>query len=269
MSAKPDRFAFGKNWSDYVDKNFSEERLGISQSHLLAFLERDDLRGLSFLDIGCGSGIHSLAAWRSGAERVFSFDYDADSVAASRKLWHLAGEPANWHVEQGSVLDEDYLRSLGSFDIVYSWGVLHHTGAMWKAVELAAIPMKPDGRFYIALYSKDIYRDWEHWVEVKQAYHEAGRLKRLWMEWVYAWETTIRTDLRKRRNPFKRMRRFKRMRGMSYWVTVRDWVGGWPMEFAGDQETVEFCAQRGLALERMKTGEGNTEFLFRRADRPT
>jgi 2-polyprenyl-6-hydroxyphenyl methylase/3-demethylubiquinone-9 3-methyltransferase len=263
--APEDRFAFGKNWSSFVDKNFDEERLAISQAHLLAFLGRDDLKGQTFLDIGCGSGIHSLAAWRAGAERVFSFDFDADSVSASRKLWRLAGEPDNWQIERGSVLDERYLRSLGEFDVVYSWGVLHHTGAMWKAVELASVPMRSDGCFYIALYSKDIYRDWERWVEIKRAYHHSGRLRRLWMEWCYAWDTTIRRDLWRLRNPLRTIRRFKRMRGMSYWVTIRDWVGGWPTEFAGDQETVDFCARLGLRLERMKTGEGNTEFLFRRA----
>src|SRR5438309_4149357 len=71
MSASEERFTFGKNWSDYVAKYYSPERLRTAQGHLLEFLKLDNLNGRSFLDIGCGSGLHSLAAWRSGSSSVF------------------------------------------------------------------------------------------------------------------------------------------------------------------------------------------------------
>ena len=114
------RFGFGANWADYIDKNFSEERVDISRRHLLGFLKLNDLKGKTFLDIGCGSGLHSLAAWRSGAEQVVSFDYDQNSVATTKKLQELSGSPKNWIVLQGSVLDELFIDSLPKSDIVYS-----------------------------------------------------------------------------------------------------------------------------------------------------
>jgi SAM-dependent methyltransferase len=259
------RFAFGRNWKDFVATALNEERQRIAKAHLLEFLRLPDLSGRSFLDIGCGSGIHSLAALQAGA-KVYSFDYDQDSVDAARMVWESVGKPGDWHIERGDVLDEAYIRGLGSFDIVYSWGVLHHTGEMWRAVQTAAIPLKPDGLYYIALYSREAYPDWERWLEIKQAYNRSGPMKRFLMECSYVWTTTIQSDLIRFRNPLRTIREHKRSRGMAYWTDIRDWLGGWPMEFAGNQETVTFCEGIGLRLVHMKTGEGNTEYLFTRKE---
>ena len=150
------RFEFGNNWHQFIQKNFGPERVRISKKHLLDFIERDDLKGLTFLDIGCGSGLHSIAALEAGAVSVRGFDYDANSVATSRYLQAQVGNPSNWTVEQGSVLDDTFVRNLGAYDLVYSWGVLHHTGDVWHAIRNAAACVRPGGMFYIALYSADV-----------------------------------------------------------------------------------------------------------------
>lgn len=260
------RFGFGANWADYIDKNFSDERVEISRCHLLGFLKLDDLKGKTFLDIGCGSGLHSLAAWRSGAEQVVSFDYDQNSVATTKKLHELSGSPKNWVVMQGSVLDKEFMDSLPKSDIVYSWGVLHHTGSMWKAIENAAQCVHESSVFYIALYSTDVYVDppAEYWLKIKREYNFANPVKKVWMEWSYAWRDSIRGCLVRGKSPLAHMREYKLSRGMSYWHDVRDWLGGYPMEFAGNKET-EVFARNTLKLEliHIKAGEGNTEFLFR------
>lgn len=261
------RFGFGANWADYIQKNFSDERVEISRRHLLGFLKLDDLHGKTFLDIGCGSGLHSLAAWRSGAERVVSFDYDANSVATTRKLHELSGSPQNWVVMQGSVLDRSFVDSLPKSDIVYSWGVLHHTGSMWEAIENSARCMQDNSVFYIALYSKDVYVSppHEYWLDVKRAYNLATPLKKRWMEWQYAWRDCIRRHLVRGKLPISFMKAYKHSRGMSYWHDVKDWLGGYPMEFAGNKETEIFGRDKlGLELIHIKAGEGNTEFLFKK-----
>jgi len=258
------RFGFGENWADYVEQHFSEEKIEQSLAHLLDFLKRSDLRGLSFLDIGCGSGLHSLAAHKSGADPIFSFDYDENSVATTRKLCETVGRPESWVVEQGSVLDEAYMGQLPKADLVYSWGVLHHTGDMWKAVRNALIPVKPGGLFYIALYASEMYVDppASHWIKIKKQYNQASNLKKRQMEWGYALHHTIIPELRSLRNPLKAMNAY-RPRGMTYWTDVRDWLGGWPMEFAGLWETAEYVKrERGLDLVNVNTGEACTEFLF-------
>ena len=243
--------------------------MDISQRHLLGFLKLGDLHGKTFLDIGCGSGLHSLAAWRAGAEQVVSFDYDENSVATTKSLHELSGSPANWVIMQGSVLDEKFMDSLPKSDIVYSWGVLHHTGSMWKAIENAARCLHESSMFYIALYSKDVYVDppAEYWLKIKREYNFANPLKKLWMEWRYAWRDSIRGCLKQGKSPLTHMQEYKLSRGMSYWHDVRDWLGGYPMEFAGNKET-EVFARKNLNLEliHIKAGEGNTEFLFRPVD---
>lgn len=261
------RFGFGRNWSEFVDAHFSEERIQEAQGHLLRFLQLPSLEGKRFLDIGCGSGLHSLAALRAGAEHIRSFDYDPDSVRTTQKLREFAGNPEHWQISQGSVLDRDFMATLDPADIVYSWGVLHHTGDMWTAIANAALPLSPDGVFYIALYSKDVYIDPppEYWLSVKRRYNKAGSLVKRLMEWHYAWQTSIKPDLRNFRNPLRLIMSYASSRGMSYWTDVRDWLGGYPMEFAGNAETKAFCLDRlGLELIHISAGEGNTEFLFRR-----
>lgn len=261
------RFGFGKNWAQFIEGHLNEERIAEAQQHLLRFLGRKDLDGQTFLDIGCGSGLHSLAALRAGAKRIVSFDYDPDSVATTRHLRSFADDPPHWQIMQGSVLDEAFMRDFDAADIVYSWGVLHHTGDMWRAIDNASIPLSKTGVFYIALYSSDVYLDPppEFWLDVKRRYNEAGPIMKRWMEWQYAWRESIYPDLKNGRNPVKLIVGYAASRGMSFWTDVRDWLGGYPMEFAGNEETKRFCRdQLGLELINISAGEGNTEFLFRR-----
>jgi hypothetical protein len=260
------RYGFGKNWEEFVKLRFSEERLKASLDHMLWFLGRRDLQGQSFLDIGSGSGLHSLAAFRAGARRIHSFDYDPDSVRTTLALREMAGNPAHWTVEQGSVLDPEYMRKLEPADIAYSWGVLHHTGEMWKAIENAAIPIAPNGVFYIALYTSDVFikPSAQYWLDIKRRYNQAGAWGKRLMEYDYAWRNTIFPSLVRLRNPLPVLLGRNQTRGMSYWTDVKDWLGGWPMEFAGIAETKAFAKGLGLELLNVNAGEANTEYLFRR-----
>ena len=220
------RYGFGKNWADFIEKNFSEDAVTAAQNRLTEFLRVNSLAGRTFLDIGCGSGLHSLAAYRLGAERVISFDYDHDSVATTERLRRHAGKPANWTVGQGSVLDRPFLEALDKADVIYSWGVLHHTGDMWDAIRNAALPMKPDGIFYIALYSADAYVDpaAAYWLKIKRRYNLQGPIGKRLMEWWYVWKFHIVPTWKAGGNPLDLMRR-SHDRGMIFWTDVRDWLG--------------------------------------------
>jgi SAM-dependent methyltransferase len=263
------RFGFGKNWADFIDKRLSPEVIDDSQRHMSGLLHTSDLSGKVFLDIGCGSGIHSLAALRMGAERIISFDYDADSVATTKRVREFAGAPTNWEVMQGSVLDPAFMTSLPKADLVYSWGVLHHTGDMWSAVRHAGSRMKDDGVFYIALYSSDNYVDPtpDYWMKLKRAYNLASKRRKRWMEWLYMIRFHFFPSIKAGQNPLNLMRDYGE-RGMTYWTDVRDWLGGWPMDFASLHETQQFCAREfGFSLVNLKTGEGCTEYIFTRPGR--
>lgn len=266
-----DRFAFGKNWQSFLDKHFDEGRLEVAKRHLMDFLGRDTLKGRTFLDIGSGSGIHSLAAWRAGAERVVSFDYDPNSVAATRRMHALAGAPERWTVLQGSVLDADFIATLPKSDIVYSWGVLHHTGAQWVALRHALSRVADDGELYIALYTADAYLKPtpDEWLDLKQAYNRKGPLGKMAMEWAYLWDAIAGRQISGLGKILDLARSYRESRGMSMMVDVRDWLGGWPMEFSTLREVMDVCCgEGGLSLRRLSSGEANNEYLFahQRAD---
>ncbi len=267
MTKEELRFGFGRNWKDYIEKNLSDEAVEASKKWLLEFLGMKDLAGKSFLDIGCGSGLHSLAAFRAGAREIFAFDYDANSVAASQYCHRFAGSPGNWGIVQGSVLDESFMSQLPEADIVYSWGVLHHTGDVWGAIRNAAGRVAKGGWFYIALYSADVQKPpytAEFWLDVKRSYLKSSWFGRRRWEWWYIWNFMIDRKLWRLPEFFQRMRTHKKDRGMNLMTDIRDWLGGWPMEFVYDAEVVKFCEQLGFELKRMDTGKANTEFLFRR-----
>ncbi len=255
-------FSFGENWYEYVKAHFSQERVTLARDHLAGFLGTEDLKGLDFVDVGCGSGIHSLAAMQLGAERTVSFDLDPMSVRAATQVREKIGSPENWTIMEGSALDPEFLAGLGQFDVVYSWGVLHHTGRMWEAVRNAATLVKPGGRFYIALYTTD-YKS-GYWLKTKQKYNAASAPMKRLMEARYALKGTFIPLLLQRRSPFKYLKEY-RGRGMSFYTDVKDWLGGLPYEHAKPEEVLRFGrTELGMELINLATGEGCSEYLFRK-----
>ena len=208
----------------------------------------------------------SLAAWKLGA-RVFSFDVDGQSVECTRQLrkLHADGE-SRWQIEPGSALDRDFLNNLGLFDVVYSWGVLRHTGEMWNAVEKAIPSVAPSGQSFIAIYN-DQGPTSVRWRKIKKLYNHVPRLFRLVILSATLWRiwglTTVRNFIRLK--PFHTWNTYKSNRGMNAWRDLVDWVGGYPFEVAKPEEIIQFCRDRGLRLTKLRTcggGRGCNEFIF-------
>ena len=133
-------FSFGENWQKFLD-DVHPGALRVMTGYVTDWLGAD-LKGLDTIDIGSGQGLTSLVIHRAGAD-VTSLDVDAHSVAATRRVFEGAGKPASWRVIHGSILDPALVRDLGSFDLVISWGVLHHTGSVWRAIDHAASLVRP------------------------------------------------------------------------------------------------------------------------------
>jgi 2-polyprenyl-3-methyl-5-hydroxy-6-metoxy-1,4-benzoquinol methylase len=267
------RFEFGKNWSSYL-ATLDDEQIAEAARSLSSMLGQDSLHGLTFIDVGCGSGLFSLAAARLGADRVHSFDFDPDSVGCARALrerFEFASD--RWAIEEGSALDAEYLESLGTFDIVYSWGVLHHTGHMERALDNVSRLVAPQGALYISIYNDQGLQS-RIWRMIKRIYnHLPASLRMPYVAAVIApsellslWKSTVRL------RPMAYVRswtQYKRQRGMSRAHDLVDWVGGYPFEVASPERIFTFYRDRGFQLSELTTcggGLGCNQFLFRRAD---
>lgn len=266
-----ERFEFGKNWSAFLSV-LNEDRILEAEKSLKEMLETDDLQGKTFLDIGSGSGLFSLAARRLGA-KVFSFDFDSNSFACTKELKRRFFErDENWTIEQGSALDKNYVESLGKFDIVYSWGVLHHTGKMWEALSNAALPVKDGGKLFVAIYN-DTGSQVGRWKWIKKTYCGLPRV----LKTPFAVLAILPEESKKFAKSLITLKpqtyinswtKYQSSRGMNRWYDIVDWVGGYPYEVAAPDEMFEFYKTRGFELAKMKckgVGLGCNEFVFRKA----
>jgi 2-polyprenyl-6-hydroxyphenyl methylase/3-demethylubiquinone-9 3-methyltransferase len=267
--AAGERFAFGENWQRFLSV-LDDRRIRQAEESLRYMLEAPDLAGRSFLDIGCGSGLFSLAARRLGAH-VHSFDCDPQSVACAWELRrrYCPGD-TSWTIEEGSALNTSYLANLGCFDVVYSWGVLHHTGSIWQALENAATLVAGGGKLFISIYN-DQGPISNRWRVIKRTYNRLPMALRFLVTIPVLihleWRRAVKDFWRLR--PFETWRNAGKQRGMSPWRDLVDWVGGYPFEVAKPEAIFDFYLRRGFTLRRLVTCGGSlgcNEFVFVRKE---
>ncbi len=264
------RFAFGENWREFLAV-VDERRIASAQAAMAGMLGLARLDGLGFLDVGSGSGLSSLVATRMGADRVHSFDYDEGSVACTRELKRrFIPEAEHWTVERGDATDPAYVHALGPWDVVLSWGVLHHTGSMWPALDTVCGAVADGGRLFIAIYNDQGWRS-RAWRVVKKAYVEGSPARRR----VLVEACAVLFGLRSvagaiaagDSDALRAALSGRRGRGMSARHDVVDWVGGYPFEVARPEEVLSFCRRRGLELVALDTVGGRlgcNQYVFRR-----
>jgi 2-polyprenyl-6-hydroxyphenyl methylase/3-demethylubiquinone-9 3-methyltransferase len=263
------RFSFGRNWASFL-KRLNQARIAEAEKNLIEFLGEKSLDGRSFLDVGSGSGLSSLAARRLGA-MVTSFDYDGQSVACTEELRrrYLPDDPS-WMIEQGSVLDTEYLAGLGQFDIVYSWGVLHHTGAMWQAMANIRTMVKTGGLLFIAIYN-DCGEVSRSWLERKRRYNALPQILRPFYA-IYVWMPqelrSLAGSMRsgELRTYIRELTSASSGRGMSWLHDVIDWVGGYPYEYASVRDITDFYRRDGFEPVKIRENSsyGCHQLVFKR-----
>jgi SAM-dependent methyltransferase len=261
-------FAFGENWASYAAL-IDEERLVEAERGLVRLVGPDGLRGRTLLDIGCGSGLHAAAAGRLGAARIVALDLDSRSVETARAvlLRHAPHVPAE--VRQADVFELDPATA-GNFDVVYSWGVLHHTGAMGEAIARAAAMVAPAGLFAFALYRRT--RLCGLWTYEKRWYAAASPRRQAMARRMYV--ALLRARLALTGGDFASyVANYKSARGMDFLHDVHDWMGGYPYESITPAEVDE--RMRRLRFEHVRSftqapslgvfGSGCDEYVYRRS----
>lgn len=261
-----ERFEFGKNWERFLSV-LNDDRIAEAERSLKEMLQTESLTDKTFLDVGCGSGLYSLAAKRLGA-KVHSFDFDPQSVACARELKRrYFPDDDRWTVDEGSVLDRTYVESLGRFDIVYSWGVLHHTGRMWEALQNVDLPVEDGGTLFISIYNDQgprsaFYRKVKH-------FYCSGAVQRALTVSVFIPFYVVRGfcyDVLGGKNPRRRYSEYKKKRGMSFYYDWLDWLGGYPFEVATPDAIFDFYAAKNYRLLQLKTtnSHGTNQFVFQK-----
>lgn len=253
------RFGFGQNWSRYLSV-LTESRVSEAESSIVEMLGGASIEGLSVLDIGSGSGLFSLAARNMGA-KVTAFDYDQNSVACTQRVRETyRRDDKDWNISQGSILDKKFMSGLGKYDLVYSWGVLHHTGEMWTALDNAIGCVEERGRLLIALYNDQGWIS-RYWTVVKRIYNSGmiGKVLMILMHSPYLLGARYLSRLFSGR---------KLERGMSLWYDMLDWLGGYPFEVAKPVEVIDHVQRKGFSLVKSRlcgTRHGCNEFLFQKS----
>jgi predicted RNA methylase len=258
-------FSFGRNWRKFLDM-VDEKRISQAEESLTRSFGGAPLAGEPFFDIGCGSGLFSLAAARLGAAAVLSVDVDPAAVACAARLRARYEAESAWETVQGSVLDRRFVSSLGTASRVYSWGVLHHTGAMWQAVDAALSLVAPGGLCCIALYTTPRRPRLD--LALKRTYNQMPAVLQPPARLAYGTARLAALVAIRRRNPVRYVREYgRRSRGMSYWRDVEDWLGGLPYEFAASDEVAAVAGARGFRIvSQVVRGPGAcSEYLLRRS----
>ena len=237
-------FSFGKNWMD-LNRHITQEEINKAKDDLVYWIGLENIQNKRILDLGSGSGIHSLGFLELGAGEIVSFDYDPNSVTATTEHWVKKGNPANWKVMHGSILDKDFIQQLGHFDLVYSWGVLHHTGKMWEAINNALTLVKKGGLFYLTIYKDDNY---SASIRLKEKYNAASPAGKKAMVSSEILKIMLKRTLRFK-NPFTWNQKLER--GMNIYHDLIDWLGGLPYEAANEDEMLKWGINNNLQLKRI------------------
>jgi len=256
-------FDFGSNWKYYSAAALTTSRVEGAREAFCGLTFGIELKSRSFLDVGFGQGLTALCAADAGAA-VCCLDVNprcAEALELTSQFFPPeAKEKLNLIV--GSILSSSDVRQLreksgSGYDVVHSWGALHHTGDMQQAFANCAGLVKPGGQLIVAIYN----RHWSSplWEHIKHFYCRLPHIGQKTMIGLFVPVIYLAKLLVTRRNPLEKDR------GMDFLIDIVDWVGGYPYEYASIDDVRGLGMANGLDLLRIIPAEvptGCNEFIF-------
>ena len=268
---KGKRYKFGSNWKEFIENNLNNISIKQAIISTKQVLEESkiDLKNKTVIDIGCGSGLFSLVALELGAKFVLSFDYDPDSVSCTKKLLNSRNfDSTRYKCLEGSILDDSFIDNLGKYDLVYSWGVLHHTGKLDKALENSSKLVKKDGLIFISLYQKSISDFF--WIIEKKIFNLSSKSTQINILRIYISIIKIAYFL-KGKSLKKIIQNYSNNRGMNFYNDAYDWLGGYPYQSIDTKECIKFYSNLGFVNILLKKrsqyfsfSSGCNEYVFKK-----
>jgi len=261
-------FAFGENW-DLYSRQIDSRHIENSKKDFIGLTHLDCLEGMKVLDIGSGSGIHSLSMMLLGCKNLVSLDYDFDSVSTTKRV--LSGKifKGDYQVIQADILKHIPELDGHTFDLVYSWGVLHHTGDMMKGIDESVRYVKPGGLIALALYRKTLFCSF--WKIEKFIYSKSPKLLQRVVQKSYELVFALHTYLKTGQTFGSYKHDYLQKRGMEFSRDVHDWLGGYPYESIDPKYLIQYMQLMGFSLVNSNIakkqigilGSGCDEFLFK------
>ncbi|RMG29913.1 MAG: class I SAM-dependent methyltransferase [Methanobacteriota archaeon] len=252
------QFDFGKNWKEFSEKKLTSERIAQAETHFHELLSGVNLKEKRFLDVGFGQGLSLLLAHKAGAV-VSGIDVNPTCYDVVEKNKQEMGIDEPIDIRVGSILDDEIVKDLkkNMFDVVHSWGVLHHTGSMWVAIDNVCSLVRDGGFLIIAIYNKH----WSSplWKMIKLIYCKSPSFVQKALIWLFFPVIFFAKFLVTGKNPLKMKR------GMDFFYNVVDWVGGYPYEYASPEEIISYVSSKGYRLVRISPScvpTGCNEYIF-------
>lgn len=269
MNREPVQFDFGENWKSFSVSALEARDVEKARTSFGDLFRNVPLAGRSFLDIGFGQGLGLCLAHEAGA-RVYACDINPKCVEAVESTARFFPEfqVSSLPLALGSILEDATIEKLqallpesegGDFDVVQSWGVLHHTGDMKTAIRNAASLVKPGGYFVLAIYNTH----WSSplWYWIKRTYVSSPPLLRKLLAAAFVPIIFVAKFVITRQNPLRQER------GMDFYHDVVDWVGGFPYEHGTAEEIATMVGANGYEMERLIptiVPTGCNQFVFKK-----
>ena len=260
------QFDFGSNWKEFSAKALSPEKIQQARNDFQTLMAGINIRGVTLLDIGFGQGLTLLISTELGAITAgCEINPISIEVLEFNKQKFPKIKDCSIPIITGSILDPKIISDLKKvdflhgnlYDIVHSWGVLHHTGNMWEAIKITSDLVKPNGHFIISIYN----RHWTSkiWLLIKWLYNKSPQIIKKLLVYTFFPIIYVAKYIVTGKNPAKSKR------GMDFYFDVIDWVGGYPYEYATKDEIAKYVENLGFKCLRCISATvptGCNQFVF-------